>query len=111
LARGSGGSGSDSLITPAHADVLVLKSNVPGIDKKAVLQDDAILDVPENKSVKVILKPSNVTKVIKGPYKGTAGDYVPSAGLAAKPQVEFDPGAMANEPPPQSGDKYKNDAQ
>ena len=88
----------------------MLKSNVPGIDKKAVLQDDAILDVPEDKSVKVILKPSNVTKVIKGPYKGTAGDYVPPA-VAAKPQVEFDPGTMANEPPPQSGDKYKNDAE
>ena len=61
--------------TLAHADVLVLKSDVAEIAKKSVLQDDAIIDVPENKSVKVILKPSNVTKVIKGPYKGTAKDY------------------------------------
>lgn len=91
--------------TPAHADVLVLKSNVPGIDKKSVLQDDAILDVPEKKSVKVILKPSNVTKIIKGPYKGTAGDYAPSAvpDIATKPDVEFDAGATAGSPPPQSG--------
>lgn len=89
---------------PTHADVLVVKSNVPGIDKKSVLQDDAILDVPEKKSVKVILKPSNVTKVIKGPYKGTAGDYVPSGGLVAKPQVESDPGGVATSPPPSMND-------
>jgi len=68
-----------------------LKSNVPGIDKKSVLQDDAILDVPEKKSV-------------KGPYKGTANDYVPSAvpSIATKPQVEFDTGTTANAPPPRS---------
>ena len=91
----------------------MLKSNVPGIDKKAVLQDDSILDVPENKSVKVILKPSNVTKVIKGPYKGTAGDYVPPAlpNVAKKPEVEFDTGTMANEPPPQPNSDLRNDAQ
>jgi hypothetical protein len=94
--------------TPAYADVLVLKSNVPGIEKKSVLQDDAILDIPEKKSVKVILKPSNVTKVIKGPYKGTVGDYVPSEllGVTTKPGVQSDPGGVATSPPPQSDDQY-----
>jgi hypothetical protein len=96
---------------PACADVLVLKSDVPGIEKKSVLQDDAVLDVPDSKSVKVILKPQNVTKVIKGPYKGTAGDYVPSSGIAEKPETEFDPGAMATTPGPQSDDPYTNDAE
>src|SRR5262245_15769191 len=97
--------------TSAHADVLVLKSDVPGINKKSVVQDDAILDVPENKSVKVILKPQNVTKVIKGPYKGTAKNYVPSSGMAQKPGTQFDPGAMATSPPPQFDGQFKNDAQ
>jgi len=88
----------------AHADVLVLNSDVPGIAKRSVLQDAAILDIPGNKSVKVILKPSNVTKVIKGPYKGTAKDYAPSAlsGVAAKPAVEMDTGTTANGPPARS---------
>jgi hypothetical protein len=90
--------------TLVHADVLVLKSDVPEIAKRSVLQDDAILDVPENKSIKVILKPSNVTKVIKGPYKGTAKDYAPSAlsGVAAKPGVELETGTTANARAPQS---------
>jgi hypothetical protein len=96
--------------TPARADVLVLKSDVPGIDKKSVLRDDAILEVPEQRSVKLILKPGNVTKTIKGPYKGTAKDYVPSSGTARKPKTEFDPGAMATSPPPQSHGQYRNDA-
>ena len=74
---------------------------MPGIDKKSVLKDEAILDVPADKSVKVILKPSNVTKVIKGSYKGTAGDYVtPTLSGVGKPQSEFDPGSMATSPPP-----------
>jgi len=86
----------------ANADVLVLSSDVPGIAKRSVLQDAAILDVPENKSIKIILKPSNVTKVIKGPYKGTAKDYAPSAlsGVTAKPAVEMDTGTTANGRPP-----------
>jgi len=85
--------------TIAYGDVLVLNSDVPGIAKRSVLQDDTILDVPENKSLKVILKPSNVTKVIKGPYKGTAKDYAPSAlsGVTAKPPVELDTGTTANQ--------------
>ena len=36
-----------------------------------------ILDVPESKTIKVLLLPSKVAKKIAGPY-GTAQDYAPS---------------------------------
>ena len=69
----------------------MLGSNVPGLAKGSVLADDALLDVPRAKSVRVIMKPANVTKVIAGPYKGTAKDYAPSvlatAGRKAQPSM------------------------
>jgi hypothetical protein len=91
------------LSTAASADVRVTKSNVPTIAKGSILKDDAILDVPPNKTVKVLMEPSKVSKVIVGPYKGTAKDYSPSdlPNAAAKPKVEFDPGTTINTPPPQ----------
>lgn len=50
-----------------------------------VLKDDAVLDIPAKASVRVMLKPANVTKVIAGPYKGTAKDYAPTTiSTAAK---------------------------
>lgn len=78
---------------PAFADVRVTKSNEPTIKKGDVLKDDAVLDVPANKTIKVLLMPTNVSKVITGPYKGTAKDYQPQ--LTSKPQVQFPVGATA----------------
>ncbi len=91
------------LPTAAGADVRITKSDVPAITKGSVLNDDAVLDVPANKKVKVLLEPSKVSKVIVGPYKGTAKDYIPSdlSYKAVKPPSELDPGATLNAPPPQ----------
>ena len=62
----------------ALADVKVLQSNVPDIPKGTVLKDEDVLDVPESKTIKVLILPSKITKKIAGPYKGTAQDYAPS---------------------------------
>ncbi len=87
---------------PAYADILIVKSDVPGIEKKSVLADDAILDIPENKSVKVIMRPSNVSKVLEGPYKGTVENYLSRElmDIISKEQVQSDPGGVATSPPP-----------
>jgi hypothetical protein len=80
----------------------VLQSNVPQIHKNVLLKDDDILDVPEKKTVKVLLLPSKVTKKIVGPYKGTAQDYAPSVlpSVEVKPSQQFDAGTTLNAPSP-----------
>jgi hypothetical protein len=72
-----------------------MKSDVPELKKGTVLKDDAVLDIPEKKSVKVLLLPSNVTMSIAGPYKGLAKDYAPSAlPSLAKPAKSLDTGTF-----------------
>lgn len=84
--------------TMVAADVRVMKSDEPTILKGAVLKDDAIFDVPAKKTVKVLM-PGNVTKVITGPYKGTAAAYQPAL-TSAKPEGTFSPGVTLGSPPP-----------
>jgi hypothetical protein len=93
--------GSVAIIaTAAAADVRVLQSDLPEIQKSTVLTDDAVLDIPAKKKVRVLLMPANVTKVIAGPYKGTAQDYVPPTGLSKKGDAQFDAATTVNAPPP-----------
>jgi hypothetical protein len=97
---------------PAMADVKVLQSNVPDIRKGTVLKDDDILDVPDNKTVKVLLLPSKVTKKIAGPYKGTAQDYAPSTmpTVQVKPSEQLDTGTTLSSPPPIDAPWLKEEA-
>ena len=68
--------------------------------------DTAILDIPDHKSVKVLIEPSKVSKVIVGPYKGTVQAYVPPAVQATgKPKSQFDAGALITSPGPPSRNK------
>lgn len=83
---------------PALADVRITKSNTPGFKKGDVVPDDTVLDIPAGKSVKVLILPSNVSKAITGPYKGTAKDFQPT--ITAKPAVQFPEGATLGSPPP-----------
>jgi hypothetical protein len=88
--------------TPARSEVRIMQSKVTNIIEGTVLRDGTILDVPANAAIKVLITPSNVTKVIVGPYKGTAADYtgkmLPSA--KAKPKEVVEPGMLATSPPP-----------
>ena len=104
--------GTALTVQPAHADVKVLQSNVPDIRKGAVLKDDDILDVPDNKTVKVLLLPSKVTKKIAGPYKGTAQDYAPSTmpTVQVKPSEQLDTGTTLSSPPPIDAPWLKEEA-
>lgn len=66
------GFGLAALVRSALAEIIVLQSNVDGIEGGSLLANDVALDVPKGRMLKVIL-PSGVTKNIKGPYKGQAG--------------------------------------
>jgi len=104
--------GTALTVQPALADVKVLQSNVPDIRKGTVLKDEDILDVPENKTVKVLLLPSKVTKKIAGPYKGTAQDYAPSTmpTVQVKPSEQLDTGTTLSSPPPIDAPWLKEEA-
>jgi len=80
--------------------VHVLSSDVPGITTLDVLNDDTVLDIPDKGTVKVLLVPGNVMKVIVGPYKGTALDYAasPLPSLGAKPESTFEAGTTLMAP-------------
>jgi hypothetical protein len=62
-----------------------------------LLPDDVVLHVPANKTVKVLITPSNSTKTIAGPFDGTVQDYGPSRlpSLDSKPAMRFDAGTVA----------------
>jgi hypothetical protein len=81
----------------AHSDVIVLQSQVADIATGKVLQDDVVLHVPANKTVKLLLKPSNATKTIAGPFDGKVDEYGPSKlpNLNDKPPRQFDAGTVA----------------
>jgi hypothetical protein len=83
--------------TVVCAEVRVLQSQVPNIVTGQVLRDDTVLHVPPNKTVRVLLTPSNSTKTIAGPFDGKAYDYGPSRmpNLGDKPTREFDAGTVA----------------
>ncbi len=57
-----------------RAEVIVLESEVSGLAPGAVLADNTRLEVPDGKTVRVIL-PSGRTQTIEGPYSGPAGDF------------------------------------
>jgi hypothetical protein len=87
---------------PALADVKILQSDVAEIKKGTVIKDGDVLDVPEKKTLKVLLLPSKVTKKIVGPYNGTAQDYAPSTlpTVQVKPSEQLDTGTTVSTPPP-----------
>jgi hypothetical protein len=77
----------------AMADVKVLQSNVPDIRKGTVLKDEDILDVPDNKTVKVLLLPSKVPRRLPDPIGGRHKTTLP-------PSEQLDTGTTVSAPPP-----------
>jgi len=70
------------LAPPAAADILVLQSNVAGLERGRVLADAETLDVPAGGRVD-ILRPSGQTRSLRGPFKARVGDL--TRGEAADP--------------------------
>jgi hypothetical protein len=58
-----------ALAGPAVAEISILESTAPGLNTGARLRDDASVDIPAGKSLRVLL-PSGQTKSIKGPFHG-----------------------------------------
>jgi hypothetical protein len=58
-----------ALAAPAVAEISVLESTAPGLKSGARLPDDASVDIPAGKSLRVLL-PSGQTKSINGPFHG-----------------------------------------
>ena len=54
---------------PSHADMLVIESNVPEYPAGTHLPDDAEkwLKLPANCFIRVLILPSNVTRIFEGP--------------------------------------------
>ena len=59
--------------TAALAKMKVIESDAPEIAIGSEWADDATLPVPPGKSVRVLMLPSNVTKVIEGPSDNREG--------------------------------------
>jgi hypothetical protein len=81
----------------AHSEVIVLQSQVTDIASGKVLEDDVVLHVPANRTVKLLLKPSNATKTIAGPFDGKVDEYGHARlpNLNDKPAQQFDAGTVA----------------
>jgi len=92
----------------ARADVLVLNSDVAGLVKGATLKDDAVVDIPAKKSIRVLFNQSKATKLIQGPSKGPISAYAPtnvgkviSTYKQPSPRDTMDyQGAPLGQPPP-----------
>jgi hypothetical protein len=65
----------------AHADLYVVESTAPGIERDAAFPDGAIFDVPAGKKIRLLKKPENSTHEIVGPYKGALDAYKPHCGM------------------------------
>jgi len=66
------GLGSLVLAPVARAEIIVLQSDVDGLAGGSLLASDVVLDIPDGRTIKVIL-PSGATKTVKGPFAGRAG--------------------------------------
>jgi hypothetical protein len=61
---------------PVWADLEVMDSSVPGIERGAILADDAVLKVPAGAKLELLKKPANTTHTVKGPHEGTLEAYL-----------------------------------
>ncbi len=59
----------------ASAEILVLESNAPGIEKNMRLQDDDVFVLPKGTKVRLLMKPSEKTRTMSGPFTGTVEEY------------------------------------
>lgn len=62
-----------SLPYPLKADITVLASTVPALEKGMELDDDESITVPPGKTVRLLL-PDGRTRTIKGPFSGQVWD-------------------------------------
>lgn len=76
--------------------------------KGSTLKDDAVVDIPAKKSIRVLFSQSKATKLIQGPYKGPISAYAPtnigkvmSSYKQPSPKDTMDyTGAPLGQPPP-----------
>jgi hypothetical protein len=66
---------------PAAAQILILSSDVQSLPVKKELAAGDSLDIPDKKSVRVLL-PSGGTRLIRGPWKGLVSDLAKGEGRA-----------------------------
>ncbi len=62
-------------LTAAQAGVEILSSTLPQYKPGSVLEDETRFDLPAGVEMRVLMTATGATKTMKGPYKGTAGDY------------------------------------
>jgi hypothetical protein len=60
-----------SFAGPGFAEALVVTSSAPGIEAGQKLDEKAIIEIPANATVEVLVMPENTMRVVKGPCKGT----------------------------------------
>jgi len=77
-----------ALITPSVsvAEMRVLESNVPEYQAGLMLPDNTKLNLPAGGRVKVLLLPSNETKVFSGP--NSTAPAIPLGGMRGAPRKQ-----------------------
>ncbi len=80
LAAASGG---------ACAELRVIESNVPGVERDAAYAEGTAFDVPAGKKIK-FLKDGSTFEIV-GPYTGTLANYRPGCGWWARLKGECAP--------------------
>lgn len=73
MAAAAIGAGMAVYRADARADVLVLYSNVPGVQRGDRLEDSKVLDIPAGKMLR-ILRPAGGTQEVVGPQKRQVRD-------------------------------------
>lgn len=59
-----------------RAELTVETSDAPGIARDAIYPDDFEFDLPEGTIVSLTKAPEAETHTLKGPFKGTLGQYI-----------------------------------
>jgi hypothetical protein len=67
--------GSPLMVSPAHADLEVKRSSVPGVKVGAKMGEESQLKVPSGAELELFKLPAGPTYTVKGPYEGTLAGY------------------------------------
>lgn len=59
----------------ALAETQVLESDVPDLPVGAKIADEIRINIPEGKTLRVLIESEGETKTLQGPYEGTVANY------------------------------------
>ncbi len=59
----------------AHAQSQVLESDLPDFPAGTEIADEAAVNIPDGKTLRVLIVSAGETKTLKGPYEGKIADY------------------------------------